>query len=98
MFRKCLAALLACFLAVGTIFAEEIKGLFKELSEKGDKITITVDDKEKTYDVKEGAMFKGKKNDQTLADWAKGKKSANSPIVLTVEDGKVTEVKRGKKE
>ena len=61
MFRKFFAAIVASMLVVGGLFADEIKGVFKKFDDG--KVTISVDDKEKTYKVDKDATVKVKKED-----------------------------------
>jgi hypothetical protein len=58
MVRHIIALVVAVGLAVGGLFAEEIKGVFKKY--EGGQVTITVDGKEKTYKVDQDAKIKFK--------------------------------------
>ena len=100
--RKFCAAAVALMLAVGGMFAEEIKGaMFQEY--KDGKLTVKIDDKEKTFKVDEKAKIKmkakgGEEKEIMLTDaLAKAKKDSKWTLT-TDKDGTVTEVKReGKK-
>lgn len=99
MIRKCLATALALVLAVGSIFAEEIKGVF--VKSDGETITIKEGDKEKTYKVDATKVFKIKTKDGEkevkLSDIAK-KQKADAKLTLTVEKETVVGIKgEGKK-
>lgn len=94
MFRKFFAVTAALMLVVGGLFAEEIKGVFKKYDEG--KVTISVDDKEKTYKVDKDAKVKVKKEEVLLTEafgiWKEGQKG-----VFTVKDDVVTSAKKQKK-
>ena len=101
--RKFCAAAVALMLAVGGMFAEEIKGaVFQEY--KDGKLTVKIDDKEKTFKVDEKVKIKvkGKGGEETeilLTDsFAKAKKDMTKLTLTTDKDGTVTDAKReGKK-
>ncbi len=94
MYRKLLASFVALVLAVGGLFAEEVKGVFKKLD--GDKVTIEVDGKATDYKV---ADVKIKNKDgtkefaltQALGRWKDGDKG-----VFVVENGEVRKAKKDK--
>jgi hypothetical protein len=99
MLRKCLAAALALVLAVGSIFAEEIKGVFVKSDDTS--ITIKEGDKEKTYKIDGGKVLKIKTKDGEkevkLSEVAKRYK-ADQKVTLTVEKELVVGIKgEGKK-
>ena len=60
MVRKFAAALVALVIAVGAVFAEEVRGVFVKFTDG--KLTVKVDDKEKEYKVPDDltVKFKGK--------------------------------------
>jgi hypothetical protein len=93
MVRKFCAAVVALMLAVGGLFAEDIKGIFKKFEDG--KLTITVDDKDKEFKVDKDAMQKQKKKDVLVSDVLKNFKEGDKGI-FTVEDNKVTKVKKNK--
>jgi hypothetical protein len=94
MFRKFFAAIVAATLVVGGLFADDIKGVFKKYEDG--KVTISVDDKEKTYKVDKEAKVKRKNEDilltDALAKWKEGQKGT-----FTVKDETVTSAKKEKK-
>ena len=87
MIRKFAAALVALVIAVGAVFAEEVKGVFVKFADG--KLTLKVDDKDKNGDEKE-----------VLASERLGKAKEGRDVTLTVDGDKVTDVKlaRGKKQ
>jgi hypothetical protein len=94
MLRKCFAALVALMLVVGGLFAEEIKGIFKKFEDG--KVTITVEEKDKTYTVDKDAKQKAKKDDILVSDYL-GKLKDGDKVTLTVDGDKVTKAKKEKK-
>jgi hypothetical protein len=95
MFRKCVAAFAALVICVGAIFAEEIKGVFVKFEDG--KVTVKVDDKDKTYEVDKDAVVKFKDKEfpltKAMERWKEGDK-----VILEVEKDKVVKGKReGKK-
>ena len=64
MVRKFAAALVALVIAVGAVFAEEIRGTFVKFADG--KLTLKVDDKEKDYKVPSDltVKFKTKSGDE----------------------------------
>ena len=63
MIRKFAAALLALVIAVGAVFAEEIKGTFVKFADG--TLTLKVDDKEHEYKVPADLKIKRKGKDGT---------------------------------
>jgi hypothetical protein len=102
MVRKFAAALVVMVLAVGAVFAEEVKGTFVKFADG--KLTLKVDDKEKDYKIPSDLKIKRKGKDGTETEVnagdALGKAKEGRDITLTVEGDKVTNVKmgRGKKQ
>ena len=101
MIRKFAAALVAIVIATGSLFAEEVKGMFVKFSDG--TLTLKVDDKEKEYKIPSDLKIKRKGKDgtetETPASEVLSKAKEGREITLTVDDGKVTNVKmaRGKK-
>ena len=101
MVRKFAAALVAVVIAVGSIFAEEVKGTFVKFADG--KLTIKVDDKEKEYKIPADLKIKRKGKDGVETDVVVtemlGKAKEGRGLTLTVDGEKVTGVKmeRGKK-
>ena len=96
MFRKCFAAIVASVLVVGGLFAEDIKGVFQKFEDG--KITVKVDDKEKTYKVDENASIKiktktGDEKEIKLVDSFKRYKEGTN-VTLTLKDDVVVGAKR----
>ena len=100
MVRKFAAALVAMVIAVGAVFAEEIKGTFVKFADG--KLTLKVDDKEKDYKIPADLKYK-RKNFKTgeeeevnatesLERMQKGGKFKPT-IILTVDGDKVTNMK-----
>jgi hypothetical protein len=97
--RKIFALTIALMLSVGAVFADEIKAVFKKYADG--KITVTVDDKEKTYEVDKDAKMKfgkqGEEKEVSIVDYItnekRGLKDGNK-ITLTVEKDKVVKVAR----
>jgi len=95
MYRKFLAAFVALVIGVGAIFAEEIKAVFVKYDEG--KLTVKVDDKEKTYDVDKDATVKRKiKGEEKEIPLSKilMRYKADAKVIVTVEKDKVTDVKK----
>jgi hypothetical protein len=84
------AALSALLLAAGGLLAEEVKGKVKSVDADKNQITVTVSDKDTTYDVAKFAVFstlvgKGKKaQPQELTGGLKAVE-AGQDVTLTVE-------------
>jgi hypothetical protein len=101
MVRKFAAALVAVVIAVGSIFAEEVKGTFVKFADG--KLTIKVDDKEKEYKIPADLKVKRTGKDgvekEYVASELLGKAKDTTEVTLTVDGDKVTDVKtkRGKK-
>ena len=97
MIRKFAAALVAVVIAVGSIFAEEVKGTFVKFADG--KLTIKVDDKEKEYkipaDLKVKRTIKGEEKEIVVADML-GRAKEGRGVTLTVDGEKVTDVKMEK--
>ena len=98
MFRKFTAAVVALVIAVGSVFADEVKGAFVKFADG--TLTIKVDDKEKDYKIPSDLKmkFKGKGGEEkevavseSLERMNKGK--FKPTVVLTVDGDKVTAVK-----
>jgi hypothetical protein len=108
MIRKFAAALVALTIAVGSIFADEVKGAFVKFADG--TLTIKVDDKDKEYKIPSDLKIKFKTKDgdekevpatESLDRMNKGK--FKPTVVLTVDGEKVTGVKyefkgKGKKQ
>ena len=100
MIRKFAAALVAVVIAVGSIFAEDVKGTFVKFADG--KLTIKVDDKEKDYKIPADLKVKYKQKGEekeALATDRLGKAKEGAEVTLTVDGDKVSDVqiKRGKK-
>ena len=99
MVRKFAAALVALAIAVGAVFAEEVKGTFVKFADG--KLTLKVDDKEKDYKIPSDLKIKRKnfktgeeeevKATESLERMNKGK--FKPTVVLTVDGDKVSGVK-----
>ena len=88
MFRKFLAAFLACFLVIGGLFAEEFKGIFRKYEDG--KVFLEVDGTVKEYTVAPDAKFKTKKGrEKAAADILKLVKEGAKGIITT-EKGVIT--------
>src|SRR5262245_42315808 len=100
MLRTLVSVAVALLLIVGGLVAAEVRGKVK--SYEGEKLTVTVDDKDQTYTVTaDTKIYKGKDVAKDREKALKGLK-AGAEVILTVEkkDGKdvLTEVKfKGKK-
>jgi hypothetical protein len=96
MIRKFAAALVAVVIAVGTVFADEIKCTFVKFADG--KLTVKVDDKEKEYKVPADLKIKRKGKDGTetevLASEGLGKMKEGSKLIVTEEGGTVKSYKR----
>ena len=94
MYRKFAAAFVAMVIAVGAVFAEEIKAVFVKYADL--KLTVTVDDKEKVYDVDKDATVKFKDKEYPLTKALESGKAfkEGTKMILTVEKDKVTSAKR----
>jgi hypothetical protein len=93
MFCRFLATIVAVMLCVGGLFAEEIKGVFKKFEDG--KLTIAVDDAEKTYKVSPDAKFKRKTADGSEKEFDLTKALSSpflkdgTPMVVIVEKERV---------
>ena len=95
MVRKFAAALVALVIAVGSVFADEIKGTFVKFADG--KLTLKVDDKEKEFkipaDLKQKRKGKdGEEKEYVVADML-GKVKEGTKITLTTEKDEVKNVK-----
>ncbi len=96
MFRKFFAAVVALALVAGGLFAEEIKGVFKKFEDG--KVTVSVDDKDKTYKVDKDAKVKvGKDQTEVSLTEAFGKWKEGQKGTFTVKDDVVTNAKKDRK-
>ena len=101
MIRKFAAALVALVIAVGAVFAEEIKGTFVKFADG--KLTLKVDDKEKEYkipaDLKVKRKFKGEEKEIEVSKMLQGKfmKEGETKLIVVTEGDKVTDVKVDRK-
>jgi hypothetical protein len=108
MVRKFAAALVALAIAVGSVFAEEIRGTFVKFADG--TLTLKVGDKEKEYKIPSDLKVKRKTKDGEVKEFAaedmlksKFMKEGSTKLILTTEGDKVTDVRvdfkgRGKKE
>ena len=100
MFRKFAAALVAVVIAVGAVFADEIKGTFVKFADG--TLTIKVDDKDKDFKIPSDlkVKYKDKNGDEkeALVSDRLGKAKEGADVTVTTEGDKVTkvEVKRKK--
>jgi hypothetical protein len=98
MIRKIVALSLTFLLMVGTVFAKELQAIFQKFEDG--KVTVTVDDKEKTYPLYKQAIVKlGKKNEQPASTWLKTAKKGTA-MLIAVDEDTITEItieKRKKK-
>jgi Cu/Ag efflux protein CusF len=101
MLRKmCGTFAVVLVLCVGAVLADEIKGVIKKVDVDGKKITVTVDGKDKDYDVADDAKIQGRgKNPGTLKTLAaavdKAGDNGYKAVITTDNDSKkVTEIKR----
>ena len=97
MVRKFAAALVALAIAVGSVFADEVKGAFVKFADG--TLTLKVDDKDKDYkipsDLKIKYKVKGEEKETTATESLErmGKRDAKPTVVLTVDGDTVTNVK-----
>ena len=98
MVRKFAAALVALVIAVGAVFAEEVRATFVKFSDG--TLTVKVDDKEKEYKVPADlkVKFKGKDGEYKEFEVSRmfGKMKEGTPLVLDVEKDTVKGVKRSR--
>src|SRR5262245_47450481 len=98
MYRKFLAALVALVIGVGAIFAEEITAVFVKYD--SGKLTVKVDDKDKTYDVDKDAKVKVGKDQKEMTlheTLSSDRYKEGTKMKLTVEKDKVVKVERVRK-
>ena len=101
MIRKFAAALVALVIAVGAVFAAEIKGTFVKFADGN--LTLKVDDKEKEYkipaDLKVKRKFKGEEKEIEVSKMLQGKfmKEGETKLIVVTEGDKVTDVKVDRK-
>lgn len=98
MLRKFACAMVAMSLAIGSVFAEEVKGTFVKFAEG--TLTLKVGDAEKDYKIPADLKIKRKGRDGKETESAASEslermsKSKFKPtVVLTVEEEKVSGVK-----
>lgn len=94
MYRKLLAALVALFLVVGGLFADEVKGVFKKLD--GNKVTVEVDGKATDYKVADVKIKNKKTNTEVALTDVLGKWKEGDKGTFTVNNGEVTKAKKEK--
>lgn len=99
MIRKFAAALVALVIAVGAVFAEEIKGTFVKFADG--KLTVKVDGADKTYNVSPDLTTKFKvKGEEKEVPVSKmlSRVKEGTPVTLEVDKDDVKSVKmnRGK--
>jgi hypothetical protein len=96
MIRKFAAALVALVIAVGAVFAEEIKGTFVKFADG--KLTLKVDDKDKDYKVPSDLKIKRKGKDGTEREIsvtdALSKTKEGTKLIVEVEGDTVKGYKR----
>jgi hypothetical protein len=97
MIRKCAAALVALVIAVGSIFADEVKGVFVKFADG--TLTLKVDDKDKEFkipaDLKVKRKFKGEEKEIEVSKMLQSKfmKEGETKLIVVTEGDKVTDVK-----
>lgn len=99
MVRKFAAALVALVIAVGSVFAEDIKATFVKFADG--KLTVKVDDKEKEYKVADDLKVKRKvkgEEKEISASKAFGRMKEGTNLTLTVEKDEVKDFKTGRKQ
>jgi hypothetical protein len=98
MVRKFAAALVVLAIAVGAVFAEEVRGTFVKFADG--TLTLKVDDKEKEYKIPADLKVKRKGKDGTETEMsasdALSKAKEGREITVTVDGSKVTNVKMGR--
>jgi hypothetical protein len=98
MIRKFAAALVALVIAVGAVFADDIKGTFVKFADG--KLTLKVADKDKDYKIPADLKVKYKQKGEekeALASERLGKAKEGQDVTLTVDGDKVTDVKLGRR-
>ncbi|HEX3150179.1 MAG TPA: hypothetical protein VHR66_19030 [Gemmataceae bacterium] len=97
MIRKFAAALLAMVIAVGAVFAEEIKCTFVKFADG--KLTVKVDDKDKEYkvpaDLKQKVTIKGEEKEIEVSKMF-GRMKEGAKLTLEVDKDEVKKVTREK--
>src|SRR5262249_46493785 len=98
MVRKFAAALVAVVIAVGSIFAEEVKGTFVKFADG--TLTIKVDDKDKEFKIPADLKVKrkfgktGEEKEIVVQDMLKGKlRKEGTNLIVVTEGDKGTDVK-----
>src|SRR5262245_44239656 len=98
MFRKFAAALVALVIGVGAIFAEDVTGTFVKFADG--KLTIKVEDKEKSYkvpaDLKLKRKIKGEEKEISASD-ALGRAKEGAKMTVTVDGDTVKDFKMERK-
>jgi Rieske Fe-S protein len=94
MFRKIAAALVVLTLAVGSVFADSIKGTFVKFADG--KLTIKADGKEKEFKVPADAKQKTKKGEVLISD-VLGKAKEGAELTVEFDKDTVTKVSAEKK-
>lgn len=96
MVRKFAAALVALVLAVGAVFADEVKAVFVKFADG--KLTVKVDDKEKEYKVPADTKIKRKnkqgEEEEVLLKDSFGRRKEGDKLILTVEGDTLKDQKR----
>jgi len=96
MVRKFAAALVAIVIAVGAVFADEVKGTFVKFADG--KLTVKVDDKDKDFTIPADLKVKRKNKDgneeDVLLSERMGKFKEGSKVIVVTEGDKVKDVKR----
>jgi Rieske Fe-S protein len=99
MVRKFAAAVVALAIAVGAVFAEEVKGTFVKFADG--KLTVKVDDKEKEYKVPSDlkVKFKGKDGEEKEfpVSGMLGRMKEGTKLTLEVDKDEVKSVKAERK-
>jgi hypothetical protein len=102
MVRKFAAALVALVIAVGSVFADEIKGTFVKFADG--KLTIKVDDKEKEFKIPADLKGKRKGKDGTEQEFvvadrlAKTKEGTGITVTTEKDEVKAVTIERRKKD
>jgi len=95
MIRKFAAVLVVLGIAVGSVFADEIKGTFVKFADG--KLTIKVDDKDKEFKIPADLKVKRKNKDgveeEVLLSERLGKVKDGTNVTVVTEGDKVTNVK-----
>jgi hypothetical protein len=100
MVRKFTAALVALVIAVGSVFADEVKGVFVKFADG--TLTLKVDDKDKEYKIPADLKYKRKNFKTGEEEEVNARESLERmekfgkfkpTIILTVDGDKVTNMK-----